>query len=74
MLAKVEPELTKALAADNYTQAMQRMAALRPAVDAFLDKIRVNADDAALRLNRLRLLSKLRAATAGVADLSRVAG
>ena len=47
-------------------------AALRLGVDDFFEKVMVNADDPALRLNRLRLLDKLRQATLVVADLTRV--
>jgi glycyl-tRNA synthetase beta chain len=47
---------------------------LRPAVDAFFDKVTVNDADAALRLNRLKLLSVLRHATRAVADFGAIAG
>ena len=44
------------------------LADLRPAVDAFFDKVTVNDPDPALRANRLRLLNQLREATRAVAD------
>jgi glycyl-tRNA synthetase beta chain len=47
---------------------------LRPAVDAFFDHVMVNAEDAAVRINRLRLLSSLRATTHKLADFSKIAG
>jgi len=47
---------------------------LRAPVDAFFDKVTVNAPDAALRANRLALLSEIRAATLNVADFSKIAG
>ena len=50
------------------------MARLRSPVDAFFDKVTVNADDPALRRNRLLLLSRLRSTLHLVADLSRVEG
>jgi glycyl-tRNA synthetase beta chain len=53
---------------------MRALAELRPAVDAFFDKVTVNADDPALRANRLRLLNMLRQATLSVADFSKIAG
>ncbi len=53
---------------------MKALAELRPAVDAFFDKVTVNADDPALRENRLRILGQLRAATATVADFSKIEG
>ena len=54
--------------------AMRALAELRPPVDAFFDKVTVNADDAALRKNRLHLLSQIRAATLNVADFTKIAG
>jgi glycyl-tRNA synthetase beta chain len=53
---------------------MTAMAKLRPAVDAFFDKVTVNADDKTLRANRLKLLNEIRAATRAVADFSRIEG
>ena len=49
------------------------LAALRAPVDAFFDGVMVNADDPALRTNRLGLLASLHAAMNRVADLSRLA-
>ena len=54
--------------------AMRALAELRPPVDDFFDKIMVNADDAKIRENRLKLLSEIRAATQTVADFSKIAG
>ena len=48
--------------------------ALRGPIDAFFDKVLVNADDAAIRANRLALLARIRQATTRVADFSRIAG
>jgi glycyl-tRNA synthetase beta chain len=50
------------------------MAKLRPHVDAFFDKVTVNVDDSAVRVNRLKLLNQIRAATQTVADFSRIEG
>ena len=52
---------------------LQALAALKAPVDAFFDQVMVNADDAALRANRLALLAQLHAAMNRVADLSRLA-
>jgi glycyl-tRNA synthetase beta chain len=57
----------------NYTAALLTLAALRAPVDAFFDSVMVNADDAALRANRLGLLATLHAAMNRVADLSKLA-
>ncbi len=54
--------------AEDFEGAMRALAELRPAVDAFFDKVTVNADDPALRANRLKLLNMLRRATLTVAD------
>ena len=50
------------------------MAELREPVDRFFDKVTVNAPDAALRDNRLFLLSALRRVLHTVADFSRIEG
>ncbi len=62
------------VAIENFAGAMKALAALRPAVDAFFDKILVNADDKDIRANRLRLLASFREATRAVADFSAIAG
>ena len=59
---------------ERFSEAMAVMARLRSPVDAFFDKVTVNADDPALRRNRLLLLSRLRSTLHLVADLSRVEG
>jgi glycyl-tRNA synthetase beta chain len=59
--------------AGDYTASLQTLAALRDPVDAFFDGVMVNADDPALKANRLRLLRELHTAMNRVADLSRLA-
>jgi glycyl-tRNA synthetase beta chain len=63
-----------AVAEEDFEGAMLALSRLRPPVDAFFDKVTVNADDPALRENRLKLLNALRAATREVADFSRIEG
>ncbi|QCB47077.1 glycine--tRNA ligase subunit beta [Hydrogenophaga sp. PAMC20947] len=58
--------------AGDYTASLQALAALRGPVDAFFDGVMVNADDAALKANRLGLLKSLHEAMNRVADLSRL--
>jgi glycyl-tRNA synthetase beta chain len=53
---------------------MAALARLRAPVDAFFDDVTVNADDAALRENRLRLLSRIVAVMGEVADFSKIEG
>jgi glycyl-tRNA synthetase beta chain len=67
---EVEPKF----AARDYTAAMQLLSALRQAVDQFFDSVMVNADDPALRANRLALLNRMRGLFMRVADLSRLPG
>ncbi|MFN7123499.1 MAG: glycine--tRNA ligase subunit beta [Hydrogenophaga sp.] len=59
--------------AGDYTASLQALAALRAPVDAFFDGVMVNADDPALKANRLGLLRQLHDAMNRVADLSRLA-
>jgi glycyl-tRNA synthetase beta chain len=59
--------------AGDYTGSLQALAALRAPVDAFFDGVMVNADDPALKVNRLGLLKQLHEAMNRVADLSRLA-
>jgi glycyl-tRNA synthetase beta chain len=59
---------------EDFAAAMSAMAKLRPAVDAFFEKVTVNAEDPALRANRLSLLNRIREATRTVADFSRIEG
>ena len=56
----------------DYTASLQSLAALRAPVDAFFDAVMVNADDMALRNNRLGLLAMLHQAMNRVADISRL--
>ncbi|MBX3611237.1 MAG: glycine--tRNA ligase subunit beta [Hydrogenophaga sp.] len=59
--------------AGDFTASLQALAALRTPVDAFFDGVMVNADDPALKANRLALLQQLHRAMNRVADLSRLA-
>jgi glycyl-tRNA synthetase beta chain len=71
---RVSAEAGAAVAQEDFAAAMLAMAKLRPHVDAFFEKVTVNADDKPLRENRLRLLNEIRAATRAVADFSRIEG
>jgi glycyl-tRNA synthetase beta chain len=63
-----------ALEKEDFVGAMQAMAELRGPVDAFFDKVTVNAEDSALRINRLKLLSGIRASMGTVADFDAIEG
>ena len=69
-LLKVEASV--AVMNEDFESAMSAMAKLRPAVDAFFDKVKVNDDDPLVRENRLKLLNEIRAATRAVADFSKI--
>jgi glycyl-tRNA synthetase beta chain len=69
---QVKREASAAVANEDFAAAMAAMAKLRPAVDAFFDKVKVNDDDPKIRENRLKLLNEIRAATRTVADFSRI--
>ena len=72
-LKTVAPAADAAWAAGNYAANLQALAALKAPVDAFFDGVMVNADDPALKANRLGLLATLHAAMNRVADLSKLA-
>ncbi len=70
----VKVKASVAVMNEDFATAMSAMAELRPAVDAFFDKVKVNDDDAKVRENRLKLLNEIRAATRAVADFSKIEG
>ena len=71
-LDTVKAQADAAFERGDYTTSLQSLAALRVPVDAFFDAVMVNAEDAALRANRLGLLATLHQAMNRVADLSRL--
>ena len=73
-IGEVGSEAGAAVAKEDFAAAMHAMAKLRPAVDAFFDKVKVNDDDAAIRENRLKLMNEIRSATRAVADFSKIEG
>jgi glycyl-tRNA synthetase beta chain len=72
-VAAIGLDADKAFAAGDYTASLQALAALKAPVDAFFDHVMVNADDPALKANRLALLNQLHRTMNRVADLSRLA-
>jgi glycyl-tRNA synthetase beta chain len=72
-LSKVKPETDKLFESGDYTASLKSLAALKAPVDAFFDNVMVNADDPALKANRLGLLATLHQAMNRVADLSKLA-
>ena len=74
MLAEVSEGAGTFLEREQFETAMSELARLRRPVDDFFEKVTVNCDDAALRENRLRLLSRIRASLNRVADFSQIEG
>ncbi|MBM3570469.1 MAG: glycine--tRNA ligase subunit beta [Alphaproteobacteria bacterium] len=73
-LPAIEGLVREALEKEKFAAAMQALAALRPRVDSFFDRVKVNADDASVRSNRLNILAGIRSACARVADFARIEG
>jgi len=73
-ISKVEGEVSGAIKKEDLAAAMSAISKLRKPVDSFFEKVTVNADDKALRENRLKLLDRIRAATRTVADFSKMEG
>ena len=69
-VAELEIQLAPLFAAGDYQQALTVLAGLRDVVDTFFEKVMVMAEEEALRLNRLTLLSRLRNLFLEVADIS----
>jgi glycyl-tRNA synthetase beta chain len=60
------------LEAGDYAAVLTRLAQLQAPVDAFFDDVLVNAEDPAVRANRLALLGQLKAQFAAIADISKL--
>lgn len=69
-ISETETDCEPELAMGNYSGALSRMASLRDDIDSFFEAVMVNADDEAVRQNRLNLLYQLRALFLRVADIS----
>ena len=72
-MSDVVPKANAQFESGDYTASLQTLAALRVPVDDFFNGVMVNADDLAVRANRLGLLATLHAAMNRVADLSKLA-
>jgi len=73
VLGMIAPKADTAFNAGDYSISLQALAALRVPVDDFFDNVMVNAEDAALRTNRLALLSQLHQTMNRIADISKLA-
>ncbi|OZA07223.1 MAG: glycine--tRNA ligase subunit beta, partial [Methylotenera sp. 17-45-7] len=72
-LNHVKPKADQLFEAGDYTASLQALAILKAPVDAFFDNVMVNAEEVALKNNRLALLNQLHQAMNRVADLSKLA-
>jgi glycyl-tRNA synthetase beta chain len=72
-LNQVKPKVDQLFEAGDYTASLQALAVLKAPVDAFFDNVMVNAEEVALKNNRLALLNQLHQAMNRVADLSKLA-
>jgi glycyl-tRNA synthetase beta chain len=71
-LLTVEASVEAKIAVHDYKGSLTALAALRPVVDAFFDKVLVNAEEPKVRAARLGLLAKLGAVMNRVADISKL--
>ncbi|MBL8557455.1 MAG: glycine--tRNA ligase subunit beta [Hyphomonadaceae bacterium] len=73
-LAKAAPAAKAAVEKEDFAAAMTALSGLRAPVDAFMTDVLVNAEDKAVRANRLKLLNQIRDSLAAVADFSKIEG
>ncbi len=73
-LDRAKKDASAALQKEDFAAAMSALAKLRIPVDRFFEKVTVNADDKALRENRLKLLSQIVETAHQVADFSKIEG
>jgi glycyl-tRNA synthetase beta chain len=69
---RVLAEVARLRESEDYIQALQAVATLRPAVDAFFDKVLVNAPEEGVRANRLALIGRLFREVSSIADFSEI--
>ncbi|MGQ0429186.1 MAG: glycine--tRNA ligase subunit beta [Gammaproteobacteria bacterium] len=73
-LEELRQDVERFVTSRRYADALARLAGLRPAVDAFFDKVLVMADDVRIRANRLALLAALQRLFLHTANLARLPG
>ena len=69
-LASAQRETAQSLGAGDYTAVLARLSQLQAPVDTFFDSVLVNADNPAVRANRLALLGQLKAQFSAIADIA----
>ncbi len=73
-IATARATASTAIDKEDFVGAMAALAKLRGPLDTFFDNVTVNAEDAKVRENRLKLLSEIRTALHAVADFSKIEG
>ncbi|MDT2031123.1 glycine--tRNA ligase subunit beta [Planktomarina sp.] len=73
-LDEADKKIQPAMAAQDFAAAMAAMATLRGPIDEFFEAVKINADSALVRRNRLNLLSRIRTTCLSVVDLTKVEG
>ena len=73
-LDAADKRIQPAMATQDFVIAMAAIATLRGPIDAFFEAVKINADSALVRRNRLNLLSRIRTTCLSVADLTKVEG
>lgn len=71
-LDDIKTRVEKNIAEKDFIGALNKLAALRPAVDAFFDHVMVMDKDEQIRLNRLSLLSEISCLFHKIADFSKI--
>ena len=69
-----DAQIKPAMEAQDFSTAMAALSILRGPIDLFFDAVKINADSAMIRRNRLNLLSRIRTTCLSVADLSKLEG
>jgi len=73
-LTVISPKIKSYLEEKQFAEALETLASIRPAIDAFFDAVRVNVGDSAIRENRLGMLANIQLASLTVADFSELEG
>jgi glycyl-tRNA synthetase beta chain len=73
-LDKVDAQIKASIESQDFLSAMTAIATLRGPIDLFFEAVKINADSAMIRRNRLNLLNRIRTTCLSVADLSKLEG
>lgn len=68
----IKPRIEKGIAEKDFQAALNKLATLRPSVDAFFDNVMVMDKDEIIRFNRLSLLAEISSLFHKIADFSKI--